>query len=130
MPAPPPGGPAAAPGWLAAAAVDPAVLSLCPGYTALLITADGLVPGPSDAASDAVLTAAESRAADPGVTCRRWNWRQCARTRITAGTTRAVFILDGLPELGAAGLDAAAGELQETLAAFSPGASFARRLIA
>jgi DNA/RNA-binding domain of Phe-tRNA-synthetase-like protein len=28
---------------------------------------------------------------DRGVTCRRWNWRQCARTRITAATTTAVF---------------------------------------
>ena len=227
--------------WLAAASVEPSVLSLCPGYTALLITADGLAPGPTDAASDALLAAAEHRAAvhlagrapedlppvrawrdayrafgarpqrtrpsveallrrlgaglpridritdaynavsiarllpvggedraayrgparlvratgtetfdtfsngsltaehpdpgevvwrdDTGITCRRWNWRQCARTRITPATDRAVFILDGLPELGAAELAAAADELQETLAALSPGARFDRRLI-
>ena len=38
---------------------------------------------------------------DDGVTCRCWNWRQCVRTRITHDTTSAMFILDGLAELGA-----------------------------
>lgn len=33
---------------------------------------------------------------DLGVTCRRWNWRQCTRTRLTTSTTDALFILDGL----------------------------------
>jgi DNA/RNA-binding domain of Phe-tRNA-synthetase-like protein len=65
---------------------------------------------------------------DMGVTCRRWNWRQCVRTRITTASTSAVFILDGLGP-GIAGLHAAAGELQETLTALSPAARFARRLI-
>jgi DNA/RNA-binding domain of Phe-tRNA-synthetase-like protein len=236
-----PDGMAAARDWLDGASVGAGVLELCPGYAAVLIAADGLVPGPSDAASDALLGAAERRAAarlagrapedvppvrawreayrafgakpqrtrpsieallrrlgaglpridritdaynavsvgrllpvggedraayrgaarlvradgtesfdtfsngsltaehpdpgevvwrdDTGVTCRRWNWRQCARTRITTATTSAVFILDGLPELGRAELDAAAGELRETLAALCPGARFARRLI-
>ena len=31
---------------------------------------------------------------------RCWTWRQCVRTRITHATTSAVFILDGLGELG------------------------------
>jgi DNA/RNA-binding domain of Phe-tRNA-synthetase-like protein len=227
--------------WLAAAQVDQDVFRLCPGYAALLITADGLVPGPTDAASDALLTSATARASaqvagrppeeldqlrewreayrafgakpqrtrpsveallrrldsgiprvdritdaynavsiarllpvggedratyagaarlvratgeeifdttvngspaaehpesgevvwrdDQGVTCRRWNWRQCVRTRINGSTTRGIFILDGLPALGADGLRAAAGELQSTLAALSPGAQFASRLI-
>jgi DNA/RNA-binding domain of Phe-tRNA-synthetase-like protein len=65
---------------------------------------------------------------DAGVTCRRWNWRQCVRTRITTATTSAVFILDGLGP-GVAGLHAAAEELQETLTALSPDARFARRLL-
>lgn len=34
---------------------------------------------------------------DAGITCRRWNWRQCTRTRLTATTTHAIFILDWLP---------------------------------
>ena len=60
---------------------------------------------------------------DAGATCRRWNWRQCTRTRITAATTRAVFILDGL-----AGCDlaAAADALEAGLSKCSPKATFER----
>ena len=36
---------------------------------------------------------------DDGVTCRRWNWRQCTRTRLTTSTTRAVFLFDALGSL-------------------------------
>jgi len=227
--------------WLAAAEVAGEVRALRPDYAALLIAADGLVPGPSDEASDAILAAAEERARkelagarpedlpqvadwreafrgfgskpqrtrpsveallrrlepglpridritdvynalsigfllpvggedlaryagparlvraagdedfdtttggqpvvehpDPGeviwrdnlgVTCRRWNWRQCARTRITATTTAALFILDGLATLGTDGLRAAEAELTGSLARLSPRASFASRLI-
>lgn len=32
-----------------------------------------------------------------GVTCRRWNWRQCTRTQITKNTVNAYFVLDLLP---------------------------------
>jgi DNA/RNA-binding domain of Phe-tRNA-synthetase-like protein len=49
--------------WLARARVADEVFALCPGYTALLITADGLRPGPSDPASNALLIAAQDRAA-------------------------------------------------------------------
>ena len=66
---------------------------------------------------------------DLGATCRRWNWRQCTRTRITASTTTAVFILDGLAAHGIGGLRAAKAELTEALTRVSPGARFASRLI-
>lgn len=33
---------------------------------------------------------------DLGVTCRRWNWRQCLRTRLDDETNAGLFILDGL----------------------------------
>ena len=227
--------------WLAKAEVAGEVRALRPDYAALLIAADGLVPGPSDEASEAILVAAEERARkqlagsrpedlpqvadwreafrgfgakpqrtrpsveallrrlepglpridritdiynalsiafllpaggedlaryagparlvraagdedfdtfadgqpatehpdpgeviwrdDLGVTCRRWNWRQCARTRITASTTSALFILDGLVTLGTGGLRAAEAELTESLARLSPGARFASRLM-
>jgi DNA/RNA-binding domain of Phe-tRNA-synthetase-like protein len=227
--------------WLATAWVADGVRALRPDYAALLVAADGLSPGPSDQASDAILTAAEHRAAgqlagarpedlpqvaqwreafrafgakpqrtrpsveallrrlepglprldrltdvynalsiafllpvggedlahytgptrlvravgdedfdtfaagqpavehpepgevvwrdDRGVTCRRWNWRQCARTRITVTTTTALFILDGLGALGTDGLRAAAAELTGSLARLSPQARFASRLI-
>jgi len=48
--------------WLDGAQVAAEVRALRPDYAALLIVADGLRPGPSDAASDAVLAAAEERA--------------------------------------------------------------------
>jgi DNA/RNA-binding domain of Phe-tRNA-synthetase-like protein len=66
---------------------------------------------------------------DAGVTCRCWNWRQCARTRITAATTRAMFVLDGLAALGEGGLHAAADDLTATLAALHPAARFAARVL-
>jgi len=228
--------------WLAAAQVAGQVRELRPDYAALLIVADGLRPGPSDEASDAILAAAERRARgrlagsppqdlpqvaqwreafrgfgakpqrtrssveallrrleaglpridritdvynavsiacllpvggedlarydgparlvraagdedfdtiaagepavehpepgeviwrdDLGVTCRRWNWRQCVRTRITASTTTALFILDGLAATGTGGLDAARAELTESLARLSPQARFSSRLMA
>ena len=66
---------------------------------------------------------------DDGVTCRRWNWRQCTRTRITEATTRAVLILDGLPALGMDGLAAAADALEAGLQAISPDAAVLRRVV-
>ena len=62
---------------------------------------------------------------DAGVTCRRWNWRQCTRTRLTTGTTRAVFVLDLLD--GAA--EGAGDALVEALRATSPGAALTSRTV-
>ena len=66
---------------------------------------------------------------DRGVTCRRWNWRQCVRTRITYSTATAMFVLDGLGALGLDGLRAAEAELTESLARLNPGATFTSRLL-
>ncbi len=66
---------------------------------------------------------------DDGVTCRCWNWRQCVRTRITYATTSAVFILDGLAELGRDGLTAAGQDLKSQLAALHPGTRLSWRQI-
>jgi DNA/RNA-binding domain of Phe-tRNA-synthetase-like protein len=228
--------------WLAAASVDAAVYDLRPDYRVMLMTADGLGGGPSDTASEQILSAAEraarqltsgrpldelphlaswreayrafgarpqrtrpsveallrrldagglpridritdvynaisishvmpvggeDRAAyagpphlvradgseffdttangaaaverpspgeviwrdDAGVTCRRWNWRQCTRTRITAGTSSAVFILDVLDPVSPDELDSAADALEVALRALSPAAAIERRLI-
>lgn len=48
--------------YLAGAAVDAAVFALRPDYRAMLLAVDGLVPGPSDAASEGSLRAAEETA--------------------------------------------------------------------
>jgi DNA/RNA-binding domain of Phe-tRNA-synthetase-like protein len=55
---------------------------------------------------------------DEGVTCRRWNWRQEPRTRLTEATRRAFFVFDEVPPQQA--LDAAVHELIEHLRARSP----------
>ena len=34
---------------------------------------------------------------DEGITCRRWNWRQEPRTRLTESTANAFFVFDQLP---------------------------------
>lgn len=67
---------------------------------------------------------------DAGVTCRRWNWRQALRTRITSATTSAVFILDALDPLDDEAAHAAADALTEALLALSPDAVVRRRLLA
>lgn len=59
---------------------------------------------------------------DAGVTCRRWNWRQGPRTRLTEGSTSAVFLLESLAPMPVADVESAGAELAELLAKFSPGA--------
>ena len=52
---------------------------------------------------------------DAGVTCRRWNWRQCARTRLTETSTDAYFVLERLEPLPLPTLAAASEELMRGL---------------
>ena len=67
---------------------------------------------------------------DAGVTCRRWNWRQCVRTRLGTSTARALFILDGLGPDGRTRAEGAAAALIEHLTIDSPAATFTMREIA
>lgn len=66
---------------------------------------------------------------DAGVTCRRWNWRQARRTRLTDATTTALFILDGLAPTTSDDLGEAADELVTHLSQHGPDAVSARRLL-
>ena len=50
--------------FLAGAQVDAAVLALRPDYRALLVAVDGVIPGPSDQPSEALLKAAEAAAGE------------------------------------------------------------------
>jgi DNA/RNA-binding domain of Phe-tRNA-synthetase-like protein len=59
---------------------------------------------------------------EEGVTCRRWNWRQGPRTRLTEGTVSGVFLLEGMAPMPLADMEMAAGELADLLEKFSPGA--------
>lgn len=59
--------------------------------------------------------------ADPaGVTCRRWNWRQGTRTRLTVESTDALFLLERLEPLSRAGLSAAGEALVDAIVARCP----------
>ena len=90
---------------------------------------------PFDTVADAEPTTAK---ADPGevvwrddlgVTCRRWNWRQCVRTRLEPATTNVLFILDGLLPLSTAALQEAGAHLVDAVTAGSPDATATSRLV-
>jgi DNA/RNA-binding domain of Phe-tRNA-synthetase-like protein len=55
-----------------------------------------------------------------GVTCRRWNWRQGARTRIGVDTTTTWFILERLAPMPIEALEQAGVELVESLRRLDP----------
>lgn len=57
-----------------------------------------------------------------GVTCRRWNWRQGTRTRLTEESRNALFLLEGLAPMTHGELEAAGAELAGSLQKLSPGA--------
>jgi DNA/RNA-binding domain of Phe-tRNA-synthetase-like protein len=57
-----------------------------------------------------------------GVTCRRWNWRQGARTRLSESTRRAYFLFDALPPFSDAALAAAMEDLCASVLAACPSA--------
>lgn len=69
---------------------------------------------------------------DAGVTCRRWNWRQCYRTRLTEETRDAVFLCDVLdvePGDGQARAHEVLGQLIAALEQVSPGAQVTSRIL-
>lgn len=66
---------------------------------------------------------------DGGVTCRRWNWRQCSRTALSDETTNVLFILDALEPCSDEALEAAADELSAELCKLSEDVKVERRLL-
>ena len=101
---------------------------------ARLVVAQGGEPFDTMADGQPVVDAAEPGEIawrdDRGITCRRWNWRQCVRTRLTDTTTDALFIIDGLGPDSQSRAESAAAELFERLAEGSPTAIFTTRTIA
>ena len=55
-----------------------------------------------------------------GVTCRRFNWRQCTRTAVTTETRNAYFVLDRLPPLSVEELQNIGKEMSQMLEAIWP----------
>ena len=67
---------------------------------------------------------------DAGVTCRRWNWRQCVRTRLRQETADALFIIDALGPDACSRAEATAADLVSRLAVDSPAATSLPRTLA
>jgi len=63
---------------------------------------------------------------DLGVTCRRWNWRQGTRTRLTDKSTSALFLLERLAPLSLDALDAAGDALVDLIHRHTPDAQIER----
>lgn len=66
---------------------------------------------------------------DIGVTCRRWNWRQGLRTRLTADAKQMWFVLESLPEMPFVALSEAGDALVNGLRLLMPDAAIDTRLI-
>jgi DNA/RNA-binding domain of Phe-tRNA-synthetase-like protein len=64
-----------------------------------------------------------------GVTCRRWNWRQCRRTALTDDTRNAYFVLDRLPPFPEERLLAAAAELRQRILQLCPSANVTHEVL-
>ncbi|QEW31684.1 hypothetical protein D0N50_08345 [Erwinia billingiae] len=58
---------------------------------------------------------------DTGVTCRRWNWRQGIRTRLSVADSRMWFILESLPQMPLEELHSAGKMLTDGLEKMMPG---------
>ena len=48
---------------------------------------------------------------DAGAICRRWNWKEADRTKLTAATRNAVLVIEGLPPVGRDLIERVADEL-------------------
>ncbi len=58
---------------------------------------------------------------DVGAICRRWNWKEADRTKLTARTTRVFLVIEGLPPVGRALVEQAADELADLIRAHCGG---------
>ena len=67
---------------------------------------------------------------DRGVTCRRWNWRQGVRTRLSDDATRMWFILESLAPMPIDALHVAAAELERGLCTMMPDARIEQSFLA
>lgn len=83
-------------------------------------TKDGAPANDPPAPGEVVWTDAQ------GVTCRRWNWRQCTRTRLVESSRDALFLLERLAPLPLDELDAAADTLERLIRTRAPHAALTR----
>jgi DNA/RNA-binding domain of Phe-tRNA-synthetase-like protein len=55
---------------------------------------------------------------DIGTICRRWNWKEADRTKLTEETKQAIIVIEGLPPVGRETIDLALGELEQFVPQF------------
>ena len=58
---------------------------------------------------------------DNGAICRRWNWKESDRTKLTEGTTNAFMVLEALPPVDRPSLEKALFELKNLLQKYCGG---------
>jgi len=58
---------------------------------------------------------------DKDVLCRRWNWRECDKTKMTSETRNAVLVVEGLPPFSRDDVLAVANELASLVKRFCGG---------
>ena len=66
---------------------------------------------------------------DAGVTCRRWNWRQGVRTRLSIEQTQMWFVLERLPAMPLEALQHAGDMLEQGIQQMMPGAIIERSIL-
>jgi DNA/RNA-binding domain of Phe-tRNA-synthetase-like protein len=59
---------------------------------------------------------------DIGAICRRWNWKEADRSKLTEATRCAILVIEGLPPVGRPVIERAARELAELVGAHCGGA--------
>ena len=58
---------------------------------------------------------------DLGAICRRWNWKEADRTRLTHETTNAFLVIEALPPVSRETVEAAIGELADLVRRYCGG---------
>lgn len=58
---------------------------------------------------------------DVGTICRRWNWKEAERTKLTEQTTDAFIVLEGLPPVDKEKIQQAISELSESIKKYCGG---------
>ena len=58
---------------------------------------------------------------DIGILCRRWNWREGDRTKLTEETKNAIIVIESLPPMDRKMLERATTELTELIKKFCGG---------
>ncbi len=59
---------------------------------------------------------------DVGAVCRRWNWKEADRTKLTQGTRDAFLVIESLPPVPREAVGAAIGELADLVKRYCGGA--------